>query len=108
MGDVRYRPDRSGLREIAVGAEMHMHLIDVAFEAKAFAVSISPDAAPYGEGYIAEFEVDGSHTERSNGLRRAVAYLRNNSDHAVFVELGNGRTEGHHVLTRVADWIEGS
>lgn len=108
--EVRYRHDYSGLRTLAVGAEMHQHLIDVAFEAKAFAVSISPDAPPYGEGYITAFEVDGVHTERHNGLRRAMAYLRNTSEHAVFVELGNGtgKARGHHVLSRTADWIENS
>lgn len=116
MGDVTYRHDFGGLRELAVGAEMHLMLIEKAIEAKAYAISISPDAPPYGEGYISSFEVDAGHTERVAGLKRAMAYLRNMSDHAVYVEYGNGHgttgvppyRDGFHVLGRTADWLEKS
>lgn len=107
MADFRY--DNSGVRQLAVGAEMHVAIIDTLAEAKAFAISISPDARPYGAGYIDSFEIDGGNVERSHGMRRATGYLRNTSSHAVFVELGNGHGfTGHHVLARTADWIEGT
>lgn len=105
----RYVHDRQGLKDLAVSAAMHLMLIEKAFAAKEYAISISPDAPPYGEGYIASFEVDGSHTERIAGVRRAVAYVRNTSDHAIYVEAGNGRGgKAHHVLARTASWLERS
>lgn len=104
MADVEYKHDYSALRSIAKGAEMHIMLIDKAAEAKAFAISISPDAPPYGEGYIADFEIDGSHYETINGLSRATVYLRNQSDHATLVEY----KDGYHVLSRTIDFLEHS
>lgn len=102
-----YRHDRTCVPQLAVGAEMHLAMIDTAFEAKDFAISISPDAPPYGEGYIASFEVDGSHVERIAGMRRATAHLRNTSRHAVVVEVGNDQSQntGRYVLARTAAWV---
>lgn len=119
MADVQYRHDFRGVPQLAKSSEMHMMLIDKAIEAKEFAISISPDAPPYGEGYIASFEVDGANYETISGVKRAVAYLRNTSDHAWFVERGQrgaGVTastpspfgRGHHVLSRTIDFLEQS
>lgn len=119
MADVEYKHDFRGVPQLAKSAEMHMMLIDKVIEAKAFAISISPDAPPYGEGYIASFEVDGTHYETFNGFKRAAAYLRNTSDHAWIVERGHQGSgvmadtpapfgRGHHVLSRTIDFLEQS
>lgn len=120
MVDAEYKHDYRGVPQLAKSAEMHMMLIDQAIDAKAFAISISPDAPPYGEGYIASFEVDAAHYETINGVKRAVAYLRNTSEHAWYVERGTDRSSvtsastpspfgrGHHVLGRTIDFLERS
>jgi len=120
MADVEYKHDYRAVPQLARSAEMHMVMIDKAFDAKDFAVSISPDAPPYGEGYIASFEVDGSKYETINGFKRAVAQLVNTSDHAWYVERGTDRSSGisstapspygrgHHVLSRTIDFLEHS
>lgn len=109
--DVTYKPDRRGTGQLMRTPEMHGAVQLACYEAIPFAQSISPDAAPYGEGYISSFEVDGGHLERIAGTRRATAYLVNTSDHATFVELGisgdhSATDTGHHVLARTADVIE--
>lgn len=106
MGDVDYRPDRKGIGALAVSPEVHGLVDLVAYEAIPFARAISPDAPPYGEGYVASFSVDGNHTERIARSKRAVAYLVNDSDHALVVEVGVGSNIGHHVLSRTLDHIE--
>lgn len=117
MSDVKYQHDYRGVPALAKSAEMHMMLIDRAIDAKAFAVSISPDAPPYGQGYIDSFEIDGANYETYNGFKRAVAYLRNTAKHAWIVERGTDRTgvmpgtpspygRGHHVLSRTIDFLE--
>jgi hypothetical protein len=119
MADVQYRHDFRGVPQMAKSSEMHVMLIDKAIEAKEFAISISPDAPPYGEGYIASFEIDGAQYETFNGFKRAVAYLRNTSEHAWIVERGAEGSgvqagtpspfgRGHHVLSRTIDFLERS
>lgn len=110
MADVEYKHDYRGVPQLAKSAEMHMVMIDKAFEGMAFAKSISPDAPPYGAGYIEGFRVDGGHYETINGTKRAVAYLYNDSDHAWYVERGTSRSANvaHHVLSRTVDFLEHS
>ena len=55
--------------------------------AKDFAVSVAPDAPPYGEGYIASFHVD-SGTHGGVKHNRAFATLSNDDDAAVLIEFG--------------------
>lgn len=100
-----YRPDYRGTADLMRSPRMHGLVELVAYEAIPYARSISPDAPPYGEGYIASFVVTGG-TERIAKARRAVAHLTNTSDHALVVELGVGYDVGHHVLARTADHIE--
>jgi hypothetical protein len=101
-----YTPDRRGTAKIMDSPMMHGVMELAGHEAIPFARSISPDAPPYGEGYVSSFEVHGG-TERIAGARRAVADLVNTSEHATLVEVGiPGRQEGHHVLARTADHIE--
>lgn len=119
MTDVEYKHDFRGVPQMAKSSEMHLMLIEKVIEGKEFAVSISPDAPPLGEGYIASFEIDGSQYETFNGFKRAVAYLRNTSEHAWIVERGTEGSgpvpgtpspfgRGHHVLSRTIDFLEQS
>lgn len=102
----RYKPDFRSTAEIMRSPGIRGAVELAAHEAVPFAKSISPDAPPYGVGYISSFEVS-SGIERIAGARRAVAYLANTSDHAILVEDGiPGRQEGHHVLARTIDYIE--
>ncbi len=106
MADVEYQPDSKGIGELARSPLVHAMLAEVAEDAIPFAQSISPDATPYGTGYIDAFEVDSGHVELVARFRRAVAHLVNNADHAAAVEFGNPNIQAHHVLSRTADYIE--
>lgn len=107
MADNSYKPDHRGTGDLMRSPQMHGLVELVAHEALPIARGISPDAPPYGEGYVEKFEVSGGE-EKIAGTRRAVAYLANVSDHAVIVEVGiPGRQKGHHVLARTADMISG-
>jgi hypothetical protein len=68
----------------------------------AYAISISPDAPPYGAGYIASFRVEPNLIVNEAGSRRAAARLVNTSDHATLVEYKNG----DRILGRTVDMIE--
>ena len=100
VDQARYVPDRRGMGELMRSPEMQGAMELACYEAIPVARAISPDAPPYGEGYVAAFEVDGGHIEKIAGTRRATAYLVNDTDHSAFVENGAHGTEGHHVLTR--------
>lgn len=102
MADVDYKPDHKGIAQLLVSPEMHRLVTAAANEGKRYAESISPDAEPYGEGYIASFEVQSGLVEKVAGSRRAVARLANTSDHATLVEYANGA----RVLGRTVDHIE--
>lgn len=98
----RYDPDHKGTGQILVSREFHQ-LVDRAAEAgREYAVSISPDQEPYGEGYIASFEVETGLTDVVARSPRASAILRNTSEYAAVVEW----QWDHHVLARTADFIE--
>jgi hypothetical protein len=108
--ETTYKEDRRGVAEMMVSPEMHGAVELVALEAIPFAKSISPDATPYGVGYIDSWEVHGG-TERIARARRATADLVNTKDYATAVELGDfgdqsAKDTGHHVLARTADHIE--
>lgn len=106
MPDVVYKPDHRGTGQLMRTPEMQGAMELACIEAIPGAKAISPDAPPYGEGYIASFVVDGGHLEKIAGTRRATAYLVNTSDHAAIVEAGlDGRQEGHHVLSRAMDML---
>lgn len=102
MADVEYKPDHKGIAKLLVSPEMHKLVGDAARRGLPYAISISPDAPPYGEGYIAELDVETGLTVKEGGNRRAAARLVNNSDHATLVEFANGE----RVLGRTVDVIE--
>jgi hypothetical protein len=102
VADIDYRPDRKGIGRLLVSQDMHRLVARAAAEGMRYAQSISPDAEPYGEGYIASFRVDTGGTVKVAGSTRAVARLVNTSDHASLVEYANGS----RVLGRTVDYIE--
>ena len=102
MADFQFEPDHKGIAELLVSPGMHRLVTERARSGMAYAISISPDAPPYGEGYIAEFDVESGLTVKEAGSRRAAARLVNNSDHATLVEYANG----DRVLGRTVDHIE--
>lgn len=99
---VRYTPDNKGTGKLLVDPQMHRLIGRAAEAAKLFAISISPDQPPYGEGYIANFEVETGLETTLARSPRATAHLRNTSDYAAAVEW----RWGHHVLGRTVDFIE--
>lgn len=103
-----YRPDHRGTGELMRSAGMHVLCIDAAVDALPYARSISPDAPPYGTGYVDSFGIDGGNTEKIAGTKRAVAYLYNDAVHALVVEVGTDQVNAHRVLSRVVDHIEHS
>lgn len=105
MSGTRYKPDHRGTGRLMRSPEMQGAMELACYEALPGARAISPDAPPYGEGYVADFVVDGGHLEKIAGTRRATCYLANTSDHAVFVEVGVGYQMGHHVLARSMDML---
>lgn len=101
---IRYRPNRKGIAALLVSPEMQDMIKDVAEAGMEYAKSISPDAAPYGEGYINSFEVESGLVEKVAGSKRATSKIKNTAPHAAAVEWKHG----HRVLGRTADWIEGT
>jgi hypothetical protein len=102
MADFEYRPDHKGIGQLLVSSDMHKLVADRARAGMAYAISISPDAPPYGEGYIANFHVETGLTSKEGGSPRAAARLVNTSDHALAVEFANGE----RILGRTVDHIE--
>lgn len=101
-----YRLDPAAFRKLVLNAPWMVEEMRSRAEAgKAFAVSVAPDAPPYGEGYIASFEVE-SGTGGGVHHDRAYAELRNTDDAARYIEFGTERTHAHHVLTRAADVMQ--
>lgn len=107
MAGPKYNLDRVGFREHLLNAPWMVELMKERAEAgKAYAESVAPDAPPYGEGYIASFEVEagingGVHHDR------AYAKLSNADDAAVFVEYGTERQSAQHVLISALDVMGG-
>jgi len=96
-----YQPDHRGLGELLVSPEMEKAMRSLAEKVMARAVSLAPDAAPYGEGYIASFEVDSG--VRPGTTPRAFGRVENTSGHAVFVEFGGPHTPKHRTLGKALD-----
>jgi len=98
-----YRLNPAAFRELVLNAEwMVAEMAARAERGKEFAMSVAPDAPPYGEGYIASFEVESG---RDGGIHgdRAYGRLSNGDDAARYVEFGTPTIQPHHVLTRALD-----
>ncbi len=106
--------DSAAVGRLLVSPAMFGLVDRVAHDAMGVAVALSPDAPPYGAGYISSFEVSlraDNVTVRPG--RRAVARLENTSDYAAAVEWGWdtahnqwGDHPGYHVLARTKEWVE--
>ena len=108
----RYEPDHEGIGALLVSSQMGDVMRAIAqSQALPLARSLSPDAAPYGSGYVDSFKVE-VETIMWAGSPRKVANLVNASDYAAAVEWGwdvahrqFGNHKGYHVLQTVADVI---
>jgi hypothetical protein len=102
VADVRYKPDHKGIAALLIAPAMMNLVAQAAAEGMQYAISISPDADPYGEGYVSNFEVEAGLVVKTGGNKRAAARLVNTSPHAIHVEWTNGT----RVLGRTVDHIE--
>lgn len=103
---VRYQPDERGTSELMNSPAMVALMLRAADAAKLFAQSVSP--VDTGE-YVSSFTTS-AHPHGGPKGDRAEGILANTSDHAWEVEWRNHDAEGaegHHVLGRAVDFIEG-
>ena len=103
---VGFKPDYEALGRFLAGEEMQADMKTRANKMKEFAQGIAPrdaDTDEEAEHYADKFEVKGGVTTDHGHKPRAYADLRNTSDHAEYVEFGNGKTRGHHVLLKSLD-----
>ena len=98
-----YRANYRGLGQLLTSPEMQAAMHALAEKVEARAIAIAPDAQPYGEGYIASFEVDSGI--KKGWTRRAFGRVRNTSGHAVYVEFGGGNTPKHRTLGKALDTL---
>lgn len=98
----RFRMKRKGVGEMLRMPGMQAEMLRRANVIKSIAQSTSPVyQGPQGGHYKASWETDS--TPRGGRRRdRAVAYVRNTSHYARFVEYGTERVPAHHVLLRAA------
>ena len=95
---MRYDPDHRGMARLLVQTSMANPLEGLAEDAIDYAMSISPVESG---NYASSFE---AHAEVEDG--RQTVTIVNTADYASYVEWGGRGTEGHHVLAKVADFIE--
>lgn len=97
---MRYKPDHGGvarlLREERMGEAM-----------EAYAKAGAKYAAHIAPRETGEYR-DSFGTEHHVSEKRQTAVLFNTADHAPAVEWGTFNQDGHHVLSRTIDWIEGA
>jgi len=102
----RFKMKRKGVGQMLRMPGMQAEMLRRAEVIKSTAQAMSPtgDAGdPHRGHYASSWETDS--TSRGGRRRdRAVAYVRNTSYYARWVEYGNGRPSGpaHHVLLRAA------
>jgi len=107
--NVRYDPDKDGMREVATGFHLRRAVTQIANSAKAFAESTSPSGF---EGYELQFEGDVEcipdipRRRRGEPMERVAAALINQSRLAVLVEVGSSNSEEYRILTRTLRNIE--
>lgn len=98
----RFKMKRKGIGEMLRMPGMQAEMLRRAEVIKAIAQTTSPVyEGPQGGHYKGSWETDS--TSRGGRRRdRAVAYVRNTSHYARFVEYGTERVPAHHVLLRAA------
>jgi len=98
----RFKMKRKGVGEMLRMPGMQAEMLRRANVIKGIAQATSPVyEGPQGGRYKASWETDS--TNRGGRRRdRAVAYVRNTSHYARFVEYGTERVPAHHVLLRAS------
>lgn len=99
----RFKPNRKGIGEMLRMPGMQAEMLRRAEVIKGIAEATSPvdHASPDPGHYQRSWETDS--TNRGGRRRdRAVAYVRNGSYYARWVEYGTERVPAHHVLLRAA------
>jgi hypothetical protein len=99
----RFKASRKGIGEMLRMPGMQAEMLRRAEVIKTIAAATSPvyEKGPHVGHYKASWETDS--TSRGGRRRdRAVAYVRNTSRYARFVEYGTERVAAHHVLLRAA------
>jgi hypothetical protein len=98
----RFKMKRKGVGEMLRMPGMQAEMLRRAETIKGIAQATSPVyRGPQGGQYKASWETDS--TSRGGRRRdRAVAYVRNRSYYARWVEYGTERVPAHHVLLRAA------
>jgi len=97
----RFRANRKGIGEMLRMPGMQAEMLRRAETIKTMAVATSPvdPRSPHPGHYKASWETD-STTRGGRRRDRAVAYVRNTSYYARWVEYGTERVPAHHVLLR--------
>jgi hypothetical protein len=98
----RFKMNRKGVGQLLRSEMVRADLVRRAEDIRTSAVALSPvgrsgDSHP-GQ-YKGAWEVDST---RRGGRDRAVAYVRNQTYYARWVEYGTERVPAHHVLLRAA------
>lgn len=107
-----FRPDHRGIGQLMRSEEMRFTMNAIAHrEALPLARQLSPDATPFGAGYIDSWKVELKMISIGRS-RRVAANLINTAPYAAAVEWGWSKAHGqpadhpgYHVLQTVADVI---
>ena len=100
----RFKMKRKGIGELLRSDMVRADLVRRAHAIEAAAVALSPVGGagdPHAGKYKNSWRV-GSRKRGGQRHNRAVAYVRNNSYYARWVEYGTENYPGHHVLLRAA------
>lgn len=97
-----FRADYRGIGEMLKGEIGLKAVLPQAEKVKATAEATAPDYEPLGVGYKEEFSIE---TGIKDG-KRAVATVKNSSDHAIYVEFGGKATPRHRTLGRALGVVE--
>lgn len=103
MAAARFKPNRKGIGQMLRMPGMQAEMLRRAEVIKGVAIALSPvdERSPHPGHYKASWET--SSTARGGRRRdRAVAYVRNTSYYARWVEYGTEKVHAHHVLMRAA------
>jgi len=102
MSAAEYRPDRAGMRALANSPDVERAVRQATERGARWAQGNSPvDSGDFAGSFRVESGTNGGWDGR------AWAHLINDSDHAAAVEFGNRGRDGHRILARAVDVIQG-
>lgn len=96
----QFKASYKGIGELLVAPFIREEMARRGAKVLARAQATAPDAEPLGVGYRNDFELEVGTKESKRGTRRALARVRNKSDHALWVEMGGRNTPKHRTLGR--------